>query len=102
MLLSAAAILAFIVSPLYAAEKNAPNFVIIYMDDLGWADTSVPMMDAEPLSKSDYYQTPHLEKLAAHGVRFSNGYCPYSDLYRFTGQYPVWNDLGENTGAQCQ
>ena len=64
------------ISPLYAAEKTAPNFIVIYMDDLGWADTSVPMMDAEPLSKSDYYQTPHLEKLAARGVRFSNGYCP--------------------------
>jgi arylsulfatase A-like enzyme len=55
---------------------DSPNFIIIYMDDLGWADTSVPMMDGEPLSKDDFYQTPHLEKLAARGVRFSNGYCP--------------------------
>jgi arylsulfatase A-like enzyme len=46
------------------------------MDDLGWADTSVAMMDGEPLSKNDFYQTPHLEKLAARGIRFSNGYCP--------------------------
>ena len=28
-----------------AAEK-APNFIIIYMDDLGWAQTSVRMMGA--------------------------------------------------------
>lgn len=76
VLLCAAITLTIIISPLYAADKTAPNFIIIYMDDLGWADTSVPMMDGEPLSKNDYYQTPHLEKLAARGVRFSNGYCP--------------------------
>jgi len=76
MLLCIIAVLTVFISPLYAADKTAPNFIIIYMDDLGWADTSVPMMDTEPLSKSDYYQTPHLEKLAARGVRFSNGYAP--------------------------
>jgi arylsulfatase A-like enzyme len=75
-LLCVAVVLTFIISPLYAADKTAPNFIIFYMDDLGWADTSVPMMDGEPLSKNDFYQTPHLEKLAARGIRFSNGYCP--------------------------
>ena len=59
-----------------AAGKKAPNFLIIYLDDLGWSDTSVPMMDSEPESKSDFYQTPHLERLAARGMRFSNGYAP--------------------------
>ncbi len=59
-----------------AAEKAPPNFIIFYMDDLGWADTSVAMMDGEPLSRSDYYQTPHLERLAERGVRFSSGYSP--------------------------
>ena len=48
----------------------------MYIDDLGWADTSVPMMDSEPESKSDFYQTPHLEALAARGMRFSNAYAP--------------------------
>lgn len=60
---------------LLAAEK-APNFVIIYVDDLGWADTSVAMMKENPDSKSDFYQTPVLEKLAKRGVTFSNGYAP--------------------------
>ena len=54
----------------------APNFIIVYVDDLGWADTSVPMMDGEPDSRSDFYETAHLEKLAARGMRFSNGYAP--------------------------
>lgn len=58
------------------AASSAPNFIIMYIDDLGWADTSVPMMDSEPESKSDFYQTPHLEELAARGMRFSNAYAP--------------------------
>lgn len=58
-----------------AAEK-APNFIIIYMDDLGWAQTSVRMMDAEPLSVHNFYETPNVERLAAMGTRFSNAYAP--------------------------
>lgn len=49
----------------FAAER--PNFIIIYVDDLGWADTSVPMMDSDPDSASDFHQTPNLEKLAKGG-----------------------------------
>ena len=47
------------------------KIVVLFVDDLGWADTSVPMMDSEPESKSDFYQTPYLEALAARGMRFS-------------------------------
>ena len=60
----------------FAGNSKSPNFLIVYMDDLGWADTSVPMMDSEPESRSDFYQTPNLEKLAERGMRFSNGYAP--------------------------
>ena len=59
-----------------SGRNGPPNFLVIYMDDLGWADTSVPMMDSEPDSRSDFYRTPNLEKLAARGMRFSNGYSP--------------------------
>ena len=27
---------------------NSPNFIILYADDLGYADTSVQMMDSDP------------------------------------------------------
>ena len=57
-------------------REGPPNVLVIYMDDLGWADTSVRMMDSEPDSRSDFYRTPNLEKLAARGMRFSNGYAP--------------------------
>jgi len=34
----------------------------------------VQMMDGEPLSKSDYMETPNLERLAREGARFSQAY----------------------------
>ena len=58
----------------HAAER--PNFIIIYVDDLGWADTSVKMMDSDPDSASDFHQTPHLEELASRGMKFSSAYAP--------------------------
>ncbi|MCH2065255.1 MAG: sulfatase [Roseibacillus sp.] len=72
------ATLALILSSLvfqgYAAER--PNFIIVYVDDLGWADTSVRMMEGDPDSASDFHQTPHLQALARRGMKFSNAYSP--------------------------
>ena len=59
-----------------SASDKAPNFIIFYMDDLGWAQTSTRMMNSEPLSASDFYETPNLDKLAAQGMKFSNAYAP--------------------------
>ncbi|UCB53636.1 MAG: sulfatase-like hydrolase/transferase, partial [Candidatus Zixiibacteriota bacterium] len=45
-------------------------------DDQGWTDTSVAMMRQRPDSKSDFYRTPHLERLARGGLVFSSAYSP--------------------------
>ena len=52
---------------LTSLAAKRPNFIIIYVDDLGWADTSVRMMDSDIESASDFHQTPHLEQLARRG-----------------------------------
>lgn len=70
---------AFLLLLLFAGSLRGaerPNFVIVYVDDLGWADTSVRMMDSDPDSASDFHQTPHLEQLARRGMKFSCAYAP--------------------------
>lgn len=47
-----------------AAEK--PNVVFILADDLGWSDLAC--------YGSTYHETPHIDRLAARGMRFRNAY----------------------------
>lgn len=58
-----------------ATWKAPPNFVFVLVDDQGWNGTSVQMMEEEPLSKSDFIETPNLEVLAQQGARFSHAYA---------------------------
>lgn len=69
-----------------AAQQTKLNFILILMDDLGWADLSC--------YGSKFYQTPNLDRLASQGVRFTNGYaaCPVCSPTRasvMTGKYPA-------------
>lgn len=59
-----------------AADAAAPNFIFILADDQGWNGTSVQMHPDLPDSKSDFYRTPHLERMASEGMRFSQAYAP--------------------------
>ncbi|MGJ8639706.1 MAG: sulfatase [Opitutaceae bacterium] len=71
------AILAFTVSAIHAEETSrSPNFILILSDDQSWRGTSALMDPSVPESKSDYYQTPHLERLFDQGIRFTQGYAP--------------------------
>lgn len=71
-------LLAGIVSDVSAAVESEalPNVVFIFVDDQGWTGTSVQMDRNTPESKSDYYQTDNLERLAQQSMRFSNAYAP--------------------------
>lgn len=66
-----------------ASEK--PNFLILFVDDMGWSDLGV--------TGSDLYQTPSIDQLAADGLRFSTTYsactvCSPSRAAMMTGMYP--------------
>jgi arylsulfatase A-like enzyme len=62
----------------YSFEQTSPkpNFIIFYVDDLGWADTAVKMMDMDDQSRHRFYQTPNLQALSEDGMVFSNAYSP--------------------------
>jgi len=68
------------------AEKEQPNIVIIFIDDMGYAD---PSCFGNPLMK-----TPNIDALAAGGVKFTNFYanspiCSPSRVALNTGKYPM-------------
>jgi len=72
------AVLTLALSLLQASDDSpdTPNFIIILTDDHGWTQTSVRMDKDNHQSRSDYIQTPNLERLAASGMRFSQAYAP--------------------------
>ena len=51
-----------------------PNFIFILADDQGWNGTSVEMLNGLKESKSDFYETPNIEKLAKQGIKLSYAY----------------------------
>ncbi len=55
-------------------SSENPNFIFILADDQGWNGTSVEMINGLKESKSDFYETPNIEKLANHGMKFSYAY----------------------------
>lgn len=64
--------------------RRSPNVVLILSDDLGYADTSVYGSETIP--------TPHLDALAAGGVRFTDAYvtaasCSPSRAGLMSGRY---------------
>ncbi|MBI5835483.1 MAG: sulfatase [Armatimonadetes bacterium] len=76
--------------------RRPPNVVLILADDLGWADLGC--------TGSDFYETPHLDRLASAGVRFTNGYatCPVCSPSRAslqTGKYPQRVGITDYIGA---
>ncbi|MDE0897172.1 MAG: sulfatase [Planctomycetota bacterium] len=71
------------------ANADRPNVVVIFTDDQGWADIGT--------QGAVGFETPHLDRLAAEGTRFTNFYvaqpvCSASRMALLTGCYP--NRLG--------
>ena len=69
-----------------AAQGRTPNVVIIFADDQGYGDVGV--------FGAQGYTTPHLDRMAAEGVRFtdfhaSTAVCSASRISLLTGCYHV-------------
>jgi arylsulfatase A len=67
-------------------KRETPNIVFFLIDDLGWKDLGC--------YGSDYYQTPHIDKLASQGIRFTDAYaacavCSPTRAAIMTGKYPA-------------
>jgi arylsulfatase A-like enzyme len=80
-----------------SARRGAPNIVVILADDLGWSDLGC---------YGGEIRTPHLDALAAGGLRFTQFYnctrcCP-SRTALLTGLYPHQAGVGAMTADQGQ
>lgn len=68
------------------SKQDNPNIIIIYPDDMGYGDLG--------LTGHPDIKTPHLDRMALDGMRFTNYYSasPASTASRYsllTGKYPV-------------
>jgi len=83
-----------------APVKRRPNVIVIVADDLGYADVG-----CQGLSRD--VKTPHLDSLAAAGVRFTNGYvsgplCSPTRAGLLTGRYQQRFGFEYNDGPQVR
>ena len=67
-----------------AREPAGPNVVFFFIDDMGWTDLGY--------SGSKYYESPHVDRLAASGTVFTSAYanapnCAPSRACLMSGQY---------------
>lgn len=69
-----------------SADAKQPNVVFFLVDDLGY-------MDIGANNPNTFYETPNVDRLAASGMRFTNGYaanpvCSPTRYSIMTGRYP--------------
>lgn len=68
----------------HVEAASRPNVLFIYLDDFGWKDAG--------FMGSDFYETPHLDRLAKQGMVFTNAYsgaanCAPARACLLSGQY---------------
>lgn len=71
----------------YTPDRPPPNVIVILADDLGY-------MDVGAYNPQSFYETPHLDRLAQEGIRFTDAYaaapvCSPTRASIMAGKYPA-------------
>lgn len=75
-----------VATPAMAADRKQPNVIVFLADDVGWGEFGFQGNSQIP--------TPHIDSIAKHGTRFTNGYiaatyCSPCRAGLMTGRYPT-------------
>ena len=86
---------------LLAAEAARPNFLFIYTDDQRYDALSVVQKEQGEMGRFPWFKTPHMDRIAAEGVRFRNAFvvnslCAPSRAVFLTGRYNHLNGIASN------
>ena len=83
---------------LMSQTSAATNILFIYLDDFGWRDAG--------FLGSDFYETPHLDRLASQGMVFTDAYscaanCAPARACLLSGQYAPRHEV-YNVGTHAR
>lgn len=100
-LLALAAAFGWFSSTSAPAADRKPNFLFIYTDDQRWDALGVVQREQGERARFPWFQTPHLDRLAAEGMRFRNAFvtlslCAPSRAAFLTGRYNHHNGVVNN------
>jgi arylsulfatase A-like enzyme len=92
-------LLGVLLSGFCAAGEKRPNIIIVFIDDMGWADFSC--------FGNEDAKTPNIDRLANEGIRFEQFYvnspiCSPSRVAISTGQYPQRWRISSYLGHRAQ
>lgn len=85
----------------FRAAERRPNFLFVYTDDQRWDAMSVVQREQGERARFPWFQTPHMDRLAAEGVRFRNAFvtlslCAPSRAAFLSGKYNHLNGVINN------
>jgi len=83
------------------AVPRRPNFLFIFTDDQRWDAMGVVQREQGAQARFPWLRTPHMDRLAAEGVRFRNAFvvnslCSPSRACFLTGRYNHLNGVANN------
>ena len=86
---------------LAAAPARKPNFLFIYTDDQRHDALGVVQREQGEKGRFPWFKTPHLDRIAAEGLRFRNAFvtlslCAPSRAVYMTGRYNHLNGIANN------
>ena len=100
-LLPALALALALAAAVQAAVPRRPNLLLVFTDDQRWDAMGVVQREHGDHARFPWLRTPHMDRLAAEGVRFRNAFvtlslCAPSRAVFMTGRYNHLNGIANN------